>query len=76
MATDPIIDSVFQLSQAEKLQLVQDLWDDIAENPESIPVPDEQLAELERRRAALDADPSRAISWEVAKRMIRNAGNE
>ena len=76
MATDPIIDSVFHLSQAEKLQLVQDLWDDIANTPEVVPITDFQRQELARRRAALDADPSRAVSWEDAKRMIRNAADE
>ena len=29
--------SVFDLSPNEKLQLVEDLWDDLAANPEEIP---------------------------------------
>jgi len=28
--------SVFDLSPAEKLQLVEDLWDDLAANPEAV----------------------------------------
>jgi putative addiction module component (TIGR02574 family) len=30
--------SVFDLSSPEKLQLVEDLWDDLAATPEAIPV--------------------------------------
>ena len=30
--------SLSDLSPAEKLQLVEDLWDDLAANPEGVPV--------------------------------------
>ena len=30
--------SIFDLSPAEKLQLVEDLWDDLAGTPEAVPV--------------------------------------
>jgi len=45
--------SVFDLSPSEKLQLVEDLWDDLAANPENVPVHDWQLKELESRKAKL-----------------------
>jgi hypothetical protein len=32
--------SIFDLSPAEKLQLVEDLWDDLAATPEVVPVHD------------------------------------
>ena len=38
--------SVFDLSPSEKLQLVEDLWDDLAAVPQSVPVHDWQLEEL------------------------------
>jgi putative addiction module component (TIGR02574 family) len=34
--------SIFDLSSAEKLQLVEDLWDDLAGTPEAVPVHDWQ----------------------------------
>ena len=34
------VTSVFDLSPAEKIQLVEDLWDDIMAHPEDIPVHD------------------------------------
>ena len=37
--------SIFDLSPSEKLQLVEDLWDDLAASPESVPVYDWQKQE-------------------------------
>jgi putative addiction module component (TIGR02574 family) len=56
--------SVFDLSPAEKLQLVEDLWDDLAANPTAVPVHDWQKEELSRRKANLMNNPAAALSWE------------
>ncbi len=63
--------SVFDLSPAEKLQLVEDLWDDLATVPEAIPVHEWQKQELARRKANLRRNPVAALSWEETKRRIR-----
>ena len=59
-----------RLSAAEKLALVAELWDDVAANPEDIPVSPEHLAELDRRMAEYRRDPSRVTSWEAIKARI------
>lgn len=41
---------------AEKVRLVEDLWDSIASNQESLPLTPEQKAELDSRLAAYEAD--------------------
>lgn len=64
--------SVFDLSPAEKLQLVEDLWDDLASDPNQIPIHDWQVAELERRRANLAANPASTLSWEEVKQRVRS----
>jgi putative addiction module component (TIGR02574 family) len=43
--------SIFELSPSEKLQLVDDLWDDLATEPEAVPVHDWQKQELARRKS-------------------------
>jgi putative addiction module component (TIGR02574 family) len=63
---------VFDLPPAEKLQLVQDLWDDLAAAPADVPVPDWQMEELERRKIKLQANPESALTWEEVKRQIRS----
>jgi putative addiction module component (TIGR02574 family) len=63
--------SVFDLSTSEKLQLVQDLWDDLAATPEAIPVYQWQMDELDRREAEFEKNPTATLSWEEVKRRIR-----
>ena len=46
-------DSLFDLTPPEKLQLVEDLWDDLAAVPSDVPVHDWQKEELARRKANL-----------------------
>ncbi|HSG70188.1 MAG TPA: addiction module protein [Planctomycetaceae bacterium] len=64
--------SVFDLSPAEKLQLVEDLWDDLATDPANVPVHDWQLEELARRKANLENNPASGLSWDEVKRRIRS----
>ena len=61
------------LSLPQKLQLVEDLWDNIAESPASVPVPDWQKEELDRREQSHHANPTSGIPWEEVKRHIREA---
>ena len=63
--------SVFDLSPAEKLQLVEDLWDDLAANPDDVPIHDWQIKELERREANLKLNPDSVTDWESVKRRVR-----
>ena len=65
-------DSVFDLSPAEKLQLVEDLWDDLAATPSEVPIHGWQKEELARRKANLMSQSATGISWEQVKTGIRN----
>ena len=69
---NPTTTSVFDLSASEKLQLVEDLWDDLAATPEAVPVHDWQKQELARRKANLLKNPASALAWEEVKRRVRN----
>ena len=65
---DPTATTVFDLSPSEKLQLVQDLWDDLASTSETVPVLDWQKHELARRKANLLENPASGLDWEEVKR--------
>ena len=65
-------DSVFDLSPAEKLQLVEDFWDDLASDPTAVPVHEWQKEELARRKANLMSHPASGLSWDEVKRRIRS----
>ena len=65
------MDSAFDLSPSERLQLVEDLWDSLASEPGDVPVHEWQLEEAARRRENLLKDPASGLSWEELKRRIR-----
>jgi len=64
--------SVFDLSPPEKLQLVEDLWDDLAATPDAVPVHDWQKEELARRKANLASNPASGLAWEEVRQRIRS----
>jgi putative addiction module component (TIGR02574 family) len=66
------IPSVFDLSPSEKLQLVEDLWDELAAKPTDVPVHEWQKQELARRKANLEKNPASALTWEEVQQRIRN----
>lgn len=66
---------LFELSTAEKLQLVEDLWDDIAQSPEEISVLDWQKQELRNRKENYLNNPNSGDSWEIVKERIRSNSN-
>lgn len=68
---NPEFTQVFELTLSEKLQLLEDLWDSIAESPEQIPLLDWQIAELAQRKAAYLQNPDSGSSWEAVKQRIR-----
>jgi putative addiction module component (TIGR02574 family) len=63
--------SIFDLSPSEKLQLVEDLWDDLAAGPMEIPIYNWQKEELKSRRANLEKNPASGLTWEQVKRRVR-----
>ena len=66
------IASIFDLSPSEKLQLVEDLWDDLASSPEAVPVQEWHRQELARRKTNLMENPGSELSWEEVKGRIRS----
>ncbi len=60
------------LTVADRLRLLEQIWDSLAETPGAIPVTDAQRKELARRRRAHARNPSAAKSWaEVQARLRR-----
>lgn len=66
-------DELLKLPVAERLELVQELWDSIAVDCEREPFPltEAQREELSRRARELEAHPERAISWKEARERLR-----
>jgi putative addiction module component (TIGR02574 family) len=64
------IEELLKLSVAERIQLVEDLWDSIAADPENVPLSEPQLEELRRRLAEHRANPDSAVPWEEVRRRL------
>ena len=67
---DNVLEELEKLSVAERLQIVEDLWDGIARSNADIPVPQWQKAELERRKQNYLKDPQSLQTWDAVKREI------
>ncbi len=62
-----------RLSPPERLILVQELWDSLTEQPQAVPVTDEQRRELDARLEALENKPDADESWnDVRGRITRD----
>ena len=62
---------LFKLSRAERLQLVEDLWDSLVQEDEELPVSNEKRDELRRRKERFLQHPSSGRTWEQVKQHAR-----
>jgi len=70
--TKALREELFKLSTAERMELVEELWDSIAAECEDEPFPltDAQRRELDRRVKELDEHPERARPWEEVRKRL------
>lgn len=57
------LSDILELPVAERIRLVELIWDSVAAVPEQVPVSDELKAELERRLAEFEANPEAGSPW-------------
>ncbi|HKH46654.1 MAG TPA: addiction module protein [Thermoanaerobaculia bacterium] len=63
---------ILELPVAERMRLVEIIWDSIAAVPEAVPVSDDLKADLDRRLAEFEADPEAGLPWnEVRERILQ-----
>jgi putative addiction module component (TIGR02574 family) len=68
-----ILEAAMKLSDAERLELALALNDSVpAIEDEDCLTEEELFAELERRRAESERDPSTMVPWEEVKRMLES----
>ena len=59
------------LSVEDRLAVAEQLWDSVAADLERLPLTPAQRAELERRVAAADANPSEGVPWDTIRAEAR-----
>ncbi len=65
---------LLDLPVAERLRLVEDLWDSIAEVPDAVKLSEEQRKELDERLEQFHQNPEAGSSWEDVKDRILKRG--
>jgi putative addiction module component (TIGR02574 family) len=58
------------LPVADRLKLIEDLWDSIETDAEALPLPDWHRTEIDRRLDALETGASVGAPWEEVRRRI------
>ena len=69
----PAVD-ITKLTPAERLQLVEELWDSLCDTPEAVPLTEAQRVELDRRLDDLEQEGPSGIPWDEVVRRIRRPG--
>jgi putative addiction module component (TIGR02574 family) len=67
MSIDSIVSSFRELSSEDKIRLVQDLWDQIAQEIARMPLTESQRRLLDERLADEENDPDDVEPWAKAK---------
>jgi putative addiction module component (TIGR02574 family) len=63
---------ILQLSIAERIQMVEDIWDSIAAVPEAVALSEDQKEELDSRIEAYHRNPDAGSPWIEVRERIRN----
>ncbi len=61
-----------QLTVAQRILLVEEIWDSIPDEADALPLSDAQKQDLQRRLATYEADPKAGSSWEAVKTRLRD----
>lgn len=67
MSTAPIMETFRKLPSTEKIRLVQQLWDEIAEEASHLPLTEPQRRLLDERIDDREANPDDVEPWEEAR---------
>ncbi len=64
-----------RMSIDDRLALVEEIWNSIADSSNSLPLTEAQKVMLDRRMADLDANPNNALTWdEIKERQLIRSG--
>ena len=68
------ISRLLELSAAERILLVEEIWDSLAHFPDAVALTDAQRRELDARFDTYGQDPATGWSWESVKdRILRSS---
>ncbi len=72
MRPEEIKEEINQLELSEKLLLIEDVWDSIAQSNNELPMPEWQKKELDLRYKSYKAGKQNLHDWESVHESLRN----
>ena len=66
------LEEILDLPPAERLAIVQEIWDSVVDDSAAVPLSVAQRDELERRWLDLQRDPDDGDSWDDVKTSLRS----
>ena len=63
-------DELRRLPAAERLKIIEELWDSLDDELDQLPVPDWHRVEIDKRLDALESGVSVGASWDEVRRRI------
>jgi putative addiction module component (TIGR02574 family) len=67
-----LLERAKELPVPERVKLVEDIWDSIAEESEAVNLTPAQMSEIERRLEQHRLHPEDAVPWEEVRDRLRN----
>ncbi len=70
--TTKLINQILQLSISERLELIENIWNSIADMPDEIELTEAQKQELDYRLELYEQNSEIGSNWEEVKQRIKN----
>jgi len=64
------LSQILRLDIPDRIELVEEIWDSIADHPESLPITDSQREELDRRLSRHRQNPRSGSPWHSVRERI------
>ena len=61
------LDEILELPVSDRLRIIEEIWESIVASPESLPLPESQRRELERRLKLHQENPEAVQPWETVR---------
>lgn len=66
------VNQILELPPAERVAIVQEIWESMVVSPEEVAVTAVQREELERRWLSFQLNPDEGESWDEVKKSLRS----
>jgi len=70
--TTKLINQILQLSISERLELIENIWNSIADMPDKIELTETQKQELDYRLELYEENSEIGSNWQEVKQRIKN----